>query len=149
MLEIRYDINTKVLSAWCASEARFGHLDRGRENEAVAIIDSGIPDKPPMAWLYKDNKLKANPDYKEPAPEQPPCSIHIAKIVSIDISRVRPVEIEREWLGNITRHDCLVTENLKDQYLQGDIHVGDYMLVDCQTDHICEYIIIAKIFKSW
>jgi len=68
MLEIRYDINTKVLSAWCADEASFGNLDRGRENEATAIIDSGIPDKPPMAWLFDKEKLTANPAYKEPVP---------------------------------------------------------------------------------
>ena len=70
MLEIRYDIKTKVLSAWCGSEARFGRLDRGRDNEKTAIIDSPIPGKQPFAWLYDDAKktLIDNPDYKEPPP---------------------------------------------------------------------------------
>jgi len=84
----------------------------------------------------------------KPVPN-PPCSIHIAKIVNINVDLTRPVKVAREWNGEIIQHDCLVTENLKDQYLQGDVQMGDYVLVDCQCEAEEVYIVIGKIFKSW
>jgi|TARA_Y100000310_G_C20576788_1_gene760841 hypothetical protein len=70
MLEIRYNKDTKVLTAWCADANRFGNLDRGREAEVVKVLDRGLPDKPMQTWLYDTDKKKliANPDYIEPEP---------------------------------------------------------------------------------
>jgi len=87
--------------------------------------------------------------YEEPDQPllQPPISSHIAILDSIDAAKARPARIKRVWEGNDYYYDCLVTETVKDQYISGDIIIGDYLLV--HFDDIGEQIVTAKIFKSW
>ena len=145
MIQVVYYNDSKAIKAWNRDEAHFGYPES--DKWTVTIIDFE-PDLSPENYLFDEvnNTLMLDPDM--PIPE-PPCSIHIGRIVSINVDLARPVKISREWRGNVTQHSCLATEGLKDQYLQGDVKIGDYVLVDCQDDHVCEYIVIAKIFKSW
>jgi len=83
----------------------------------------------------------------QPASPEPPKSSHISVIDVIDTIRVRPVRIKRVWKSKDYFYDCLVTESVKDQYVAGDVAVGDYVLV--HFDDIGEQIVIAKVFKSW
>lgn len=70
MLEIRYNTDTKELTAWCGDPEQFGSLDRGRDNEAIIVLDIPIPTKPMEALLYDEasQTLIDNPDYVEPEP---------------------------------------------------------------------------------
>lgn len=81
-----------------------------------------------------------------PVPE-PPRSNHISTIDAIDTTKTRPVRIKRVWKGNDYFYDCFVTESVKDQYVAGDVAVGDYVIV--HFDDIGEQIVTAKVFKSW
>lgn len=68
MLEVRYNTETKELTAWCGDETQFGNLDRGRDNEAIVVLDTPIPTEPIEALLYDETTqtLIDNPDYTEP-----------------------------------------------------------------------------------
>ena len=70
MLEVRYNTDTKQLTAWCGDPDSFGNLDRGRGEEAIVVLDIPIPDKPMEALLYDEatQTLIDNPDYVEPEP---------------------------------------------------------------------------------
>ena len=69
MLEIRYYVDTFKLTAWCRDETAFGNLDRGRENEAITVVDFN-PDKPMNAYLFDRKKatLVIDPKWVEPLP---------------------------------------------------------------------------------
>jgi len=69
MLEIRYDKNTKVVTAWCGDSESFGNLDRGRDNETTMVLDVPLPRKHCLAYLYDNikKKLVDNPNYVEPS----------------------------------------------------------------------------------
>lgn len=83
---------------------------------------------------------------KDDLPE-PPCSTHISTIDAIDTAKPRPVRIKRVCEGRDYFYDCLVTESVKDQYVAGDVKVGDYVIV--HFDDIGELVVTAKVFKSW
>ncbi len=76
----------------------------------------------------------------------PPQSTHISTLVSIDVGRARPAKVKRVWEDRDYFYDCFVTENIKDQYVAGDIKVGDYLLILFESG---EQIVTAKVFKSW
>lgn len=78
---------------------------------------------------------------------EPPRSTHISTIDAIDTSKARPARIKRAWEGRDYFYDCFVTESVKDQYMAGDIVVGDYVIV--HFDDIGEQIVTGKVFKSW
>ena len=78
---------------------------------------------------------------------QPPRSSHISTIEAIDTSKARPVKIKRVWQSKDYFYDCFVTESVKDQYIAGDVAIGDYVIV--HFDDIGEQIVTNKIFKSW
>jgi len=82
--------------------------------------------------------------YVEP---QPPLSTHISTIDAVDTTKARPVRIKRVWEGEDYFYDCLATESVKDQYIAGDVKVGDFVIV--HFDDIGEQIVVAKVFKSW
>jgi len=68
MLEVRYNTDTKQLTAWCGDETQFGNLER--EGHTVVILDILIPNKPLAALLFHfgTQSLIDNPDYVEPEP---------------------------------------------------------------------------------
>ena len=77
----------------------------------------------------------------------PPASTHISSIEAIDTSKARPVTIKRMWRNKPHYYDCFVTEAVKDDYLAGNIAVGDYVVVT--FDDVGEPLVMAKVFKSW
>jgi len=69
MLEIRYNKNTKELTGWWGD--RHGNHEiklKNRPDEAIALIDTPIPDKPLEALLFDKETLVPNPSYAEPRP---------------------------------------------------------------------------------
>ena len=54
MLEVRYNVQTKDILGWCGDENQFGLLDKGRADEAIAILDVPFPDRLPQAYLFDE-----------------------------------------------------------------------------------------------
>lgn len=83
----------------------------------------------------------------EPPPPEPPRSTHLSILEAVNTGQLKPARIKRVWEGRDYFHDCFVTESVKDQFVAGDVKVGDYVLV--HYDDMGEQIVIAKVFKSW
>ena len=149
MLEVRFDTETKELTAWCADEEQFGNLDR--EGNTVAILDIPIPDKPLRAWLFDEanQTLIDNPDYISEI--QVSYSSHLGQILAIDVTKVKPLKArvlhEKE---NVTKdYDCFVTKSIKDQYLAGTVSIGDYVIIHFFELNPLRAVCTDIIFKSW
>lgn len=83
-----------------------------------------------------------------PTPEpEPPHSTHISTIDAIDTAKARPVRIKRTWEGKDYFYDCLATESVKDQYVAGNVKVGDYVIVF--FDDTGEQVVTGKVYKTW
>jgi len=108
-------------------------------------IVHGIP--PRLEGIIDEASLPIVFEEPEVALPEPPRSTHISVIDAIDTAKARPVRIKRVWQGRDYFYDCLVTESVKDQYLAGDVAVGDYILV--HFDDIGELVVTEKVFKSW
>lgn len=66
MLEVKYEKNTGVITAWAGSpEHTGGHL-KPKPNEKIIVLDIPNPEKPSSAYLVDNNLLIDNPDYIEP-----------------------------------------------------------------------------------
>jgi hypothetical protein len=91
MLEVRYNTETKRLTAWCGDQGQFSNLDRGRDNEAIAVLNIPIPEKTCSAYLFDEatQTLTDNPDYIEPEP--PPSFIPQNLALGVD-QRVTHIE---------------------------------------------------------
>lgn len=83
-----------------------------------------------------------------------PRSQHIAKLVDIDTSAVRPATVVRKFLGETYEVKCLVSQSAKDMYLAGTLTIGDYVVVsfideipDSREFNIA--IIVDKVWASW
>jgi len=80
-------------------------------------------------------------------PPEPPHSPHTSTLVSVDVTKARPAKVKRVWNGQDYFFDCFVTQTVADEYVAGNIHVGDYLLV--HFDDMGEQLVTAKVFKSW
>ncbi len=98
-------------------------------------------------WTDMDEELKAASDYVIPPPPEPPRSTHISVLEAVDPAKARPAKIKRVWEGRDYFYDCFVTQTVKDQFVAGDVAVGDYVIV--HFDDIGEQIVTAKAYKSW
>jgi len=83
-----------------------------------------------------------------------PTSEHIAKLVGVNATQAKPATVTRKYWGETYDVKCLVTETIKRMWLDGDLEIGDYVLVsfieeipDTVERHIA--IVTDKIFKSW
>jgi len=83
-----------------------------------------------------------------PKPEpEPPRSTHVSVLTAVNASAVRPATIKRVWEGNDYFFDCFVTQTVRDEYVEGKIVIGDFVLV--HFDDVGEQCVTAKVFKSW
>ncbi len=147
MLEVFYEKATKIVTAW-RSEGR-QDMRPVRDGEAMIMLNILPPSNKGASvrdYLYDEatGTLQLNSVF---TPPEPPRSTHISTIDAIDTTKARPVRIKWVWEGRDYFYDCLVTESVKDQYVAGDVIVGDYVIV--HFDDIGEQIVTAKVFKSW
>lgn len=145
MLEILYDTDTKRVRGWCADPDEFGNFEP-KPNQEVVIWDIPIP--PHSDWYEVDlanEVIVSNPDYKP----RPQLCTHWARIESLDPARTRPVVVTRTWGEYEYTFDCFVTEGVKDQFLSGDILVGDFVLVEFLDNRADRAIVFAKVLKTW
>ena len=87
-------------------------------------------------------------------PSIPPHSQHIGKVISIDVTKAKPMKIARKWQGVVYNVDCLVSLNIAALYQAGKIAVNDYVIVSFideipDTQEIELAIVTDKVFKSW
>lgn len=135
------------------------------EAEFFDIVDQGLPSQHRVLkagktiedftlqhgqiWKNHEAELIAN-GYMEPPPEPtPPLCTHWARIAEINLETEKPVRVKRTWNGKEYQVNCYVTENIKDQYLAGDIVVGDFVLVQFLEDSADRAVVFAKVFKTW
>ena len=81
--------------------------------------------------------------------EDLPASQHLARIKDIDVTRPKPITVIRDFAGQEFDFPCVVTESIKDQYLAGDINVGDIVIVSYCEERIGDAIVTNKVYKSW
>jgi len=88
-------------------------------------------------------------DEPEPpqVPSAPPPSTHISQLVSLYIVAERPARVKRVWEGREYLVDCLVSMTVFNEFGEGRLVVGDYVLV--HYDDMGEQIVMGKVFKSW
>lgn len=128
-----------------------GEMPLGGVPEDYACIEETDPQRASDFLASDDNKVV---DGKlvigAPRPEippEPPHSTHISIIEAIDPTKARPVRIKRTWEGKDYFYDCFASQSVKDQYVAGDVKVGDYVVAFWSD--IGEQIVTAKVYKSW
>jgi len=110
-------------------------------------IVSGVP--PGLAGIIDEASLPCAYEEPEPPGERPALSTHWATIDSFLPGATKPMRVKRTWNGREYTVDCFVTEAVKDQYLAGDIAVGDFVLVHFLEAEPEKAIVIAKVYKTW
>jgi len=65
-----------------------------------------------------------------------PQSQHIAKIMDITLGLNYPVTVARKYMGEVYRCDCAVSTTVANLYQDGDIGVGDYVIVSYITENL-------------
>lgn len=141
------------------------YLDQANQLEAefFDIVDEGLPNQHRILkagksqqdfntqhaqiWRNHEQELIAEGYLQPPSEPEPPRSTHISIIDAIDTAKARPVRIKRVWESGDYFYDCFATESVKDQYLAGDVKVGDYVIVFWSD--VGEQIVTSKVFKSW
>ena len=84
----------------------------------------------------------------------PPRSQHIGKVISIDVTKAKPIKVARKWLGVTYNVDCLVSQNVVTIYQAGKLAVNDFVIVSFideipDTTEMDLAIVVDKVFKSW
>ena len=121
-----------------------------KESEGLRMIsDTFDPDwkqgEEPRGTMVFTDEIIPDP------PVEPPYSTHIGQITDIDPSKVKPATIKRMWEGQEFTYNCLVTQDIRDQYAEGKINIGDYVLVHFFDDDMEKpiSIVMQKVFKTW
>ena len=76
-------------------------------------------------------------------------SQHLAKIKSIDVTKPKPIIVTRTYEGLDFDIPCIVTQDIKDQFVAGKIAVGDIVIVTYCEGRYDQAIIQSKVFRSW
>lgn len=81
-----------------------------------------------------------------------PKSQHIAKLKAVNPAILKPATVTRRFLGELYDVDCFVTQGVKDEYVAGDINIGDFVIVSYTRtgdDGETLPIVTGKVFRSW
>lgn len=109
-------------------------------------IVHGIP--PKLEGIIDEASLPMVFEEPEPLAPSPPLCTHWAVIENINPGEEKPIRVKRAWGDKEYIVDCYVTEAVKDQYLAGDIAIGDYVLVQFLDDSQDRAIVFAKVLKG-
>ena len=72
-----------------------------------------------------------------------------AILETVNVSAVKPATVRRNWEGIDYVLDCYITQHVRDEWLAGNIAIGDYVLVEYLEQDPDKAGIIAKIVKTW
>ena len=126
------------------------------EGKTAIICPGCFVETDHVIWGVHEGQGSPFPDYPEwpepePEPPTPTYSSHLGKVLSIDAEAVKPVKVlvHHDKEGIDAEYDCYVTEAVKDQYIQGGLNPGDYVIVTFFENDVLKPVCIAKIFPSW
>ena len=68
---------------------------------------------------------------------------------SVNVTAVKPATVRRNWNGTDYMLDCYITQHVKDEWLAGNIAIGDYVLVEYLDQDPNKAGVVAKIVKTW
>jgi len=57
--------------------------------------------------------------------------------------------VRRTWEGVDYVLDCYITQHVKDEWLAGNIAIGDYVLVEYLDQDLNKAGVLAKVVKTW
>ena len=86
---------------------------------------------------------------KGPPKFVPPVYPCWAILEAVNITAAKPATVRRTWEGADYVFDCYVTQHVRDEWLAGNIAVGDYVLVECVDWDPDKMGVIDKVFKTW
>ena len=72
-----------------------------------------------------------------------------AILEAVNASAVKPATVRRNWEGTDYVFDCYITQHVKDEYLAGNIAIGDYVFVEYLERDPDKAGVVAKIVKTW
>jgi len=83
-----------------------------------------------------------------------PHSQHIAQLTGVDVNRAKPIEVTRKFHGIEYTENCFVSQSVIAMYLNGQIAIGDYVIVSyiSETPNQTDYelpIVVDKVYQSW
>jgi len=68
---------------------------------------------------------------------------------SVNVTAVKPATVRRTWEGTDYVLDCYITQHVKDEWLAGNIAIGDYVLIEYLDQDPDKAGVVAKIVKTW
>ena len=68
---------------------------------------------------------------------------------SVNVTAVKPATVRRNWEGTDYVLDCYITQHVKDEWLAGNIALGDYVLVEYLDQDPDKAGVVAKVVKTW
>lgn len=145
-MEIRYNTETLLVTAWCQDAAEYGHL-QAREGETIVVWDCAVPEGETDYYLADPDTetIALNPDYTKPEPMY----TYWAKVKAFDTGAEKPMTVERTIDDTTYTVDVYVTERVKDLYQDGTLVVGDFVLIVFVDGQYSKRIATQKIYKSW
>lgn len=129
-----------------------GETPLGRAIEDYACIEETDTERATAFLGSGDNSIVNGKliigELRPPIRLEPPLSTHLAILTGIYPQRDKPATVARTWNGEEYTYDCYITENIKDQYQQGDIAIDDTVLVEFLEGERLSPIVIAKVISK-
>jgi hypothetical protein len=72
-----------------------------------------------------------------------------ATITAMNVGAKKPLEVTRNWKGYTFTFNCYVTQDLRDQYVAGNVTIGDIVVVVFVDGDYQQALATQKIFKTW
>ena len=72
-----------------------------------------------------------------------------AILEAVNVAAVKPATVRRTWEGVDYVLDCYITQHVKDEYLAGNIAIGDYVLIEYLDQDPDRVGVVAKVVKTW
>jgi hypothetical protein len=86
---------------------------------------------------------------KGPLKYIPPVHGCWAILEAVNVSAVKPATVRRTWEGTDYVVDCYITQHVKDEWLAGNIAIGDYVLIEYLEQDPDKAGVVAKVVKTW
>ena len=72
-----------------------------------------------------------------------------AILEAVNVAAVKPATVRRTWEGVDYMLDCYITQHIKDEWLAGNIAIGDYVLIEYLDQDPDKVGVVAKVVKTW
>ena len=72
-----------------------------------------------------------------------------AILTAVNVTAVKPATVRRTWEGTDYVFDCYITQHVRDEWLAGNIAIGDYVLIEYLDQDPNKAGVLAKVVKTW